>query len=71
MAELATCLTTIVALLVIFAFLSINKIKEAKIEINKKLCDEKIRYAREKSKIWLEAEKKKKELGITSSPPLK
>jgi hypothetical protein len=65
-----------VALIIMFGYFSIDKIKDAKIEINKKLADEKIRYTREKAKIQLESEikllEKKKELGIHgSSPPFK
>ncbi len=65
-----------VALIIMFGYFSIDKIKDAKIEINKKLADEKIRYTKEKNKIQLESEikllEKKKDLGIHgSSPPFK
>jgi hypothetical protein len=61
-----------IALILVFAFfIGIGKIADEKIRINRHLCDEKIRYTREKTKIWLDAEKEKKELGITNSPPPK
>ena len=61
-----------IALILVFAFfIGIGKIADEKIRINRHLCDEKIRYTKEKTKIWLDAEKKKKDLGITNSPPPK
>jgi len=58
----------IVALVLFFLTFGIMRIVDAKKEINRNLCDEKIRYAKEKAEIWLETEvnllKKKKELGF-------
>jgi hypothetical protein len=59
-----------IALILVFAFfIGIGKIADEKIRINRHLCDEKIRYTKEKTKIWLDAEKEKKDLGIFTSPP--
>lgn len=58
----------IVALVFFVLTFGVMRIVDAKKEINKNLCDEKIRYARKKAEIWLETEinllKKKKELGF-------
>jgi len=58
----------IVALVLFFLTFGIMRIVDAKKEINRNLCDEKIRYAKKKAEIWLETEinllKKKKELGF-------
>lgn len=59
----------IVLILVVSFFIGIRKIADEKIRINRELCDEKIRYTKEKTKIWIDAEKEKKDLGIFTSPP--
>ena len=69
---LLTCVIFVLALFVLI-FAAISSIKDAKIEVNHKLCDEKIRYTKEKAKIEIETleEKKKKGLLPSPSPPQK
>lgn len=69
---LLTCVVCGLAFFVLL-FTAIGRIADAKIEINHKLCDEKIRYTREKSRIEIETleEKKRKRLFPTNPPPQK
>ena len=66
--DLMSIFIIIVALVLFFLTFGIMRIVDAKKEINRNLCDEKIRYAKKKAEIWLETEinllKKKKELGF-------
>jgi len=70
MDSLLTAVVVVIAFFSLF-FLAVSRITDAKIEINRKLCDEKIRYTKEKAKIEIETleEKKKKNLFPSTSPP--
>lgn len=71
MSDLMAITIIFVVLVVFFFFFGIERIIDAKKKINKNLCDEKIRYAEKKAKIWFDTEvnllKKKKELGFPPS----
>ena len=65
-------ISIIFIVLVVFVFtFGITRIVDAKKEINKNLCDEKIRFAKQKAEIEMKMleEKKKKGLSPFSSPP--
>lgn len=63
MSILVTCVICGLALFVL-VFAAIARIVDAKVEINHKLCDEKIRYMEEKARIEIEALEAKKKKGL-------
>ena len=65
---LLTCVICGLALVVLI-FAAISNIKDAKVEVNHKLCDEKIRYTREKARIEIETLEEKKRKGLFSTNP--
>lgn len=68
MTTLVTVFILVFVLVLFFFFFGVERIVDAKKEINKDLCDQKVNYAKRKAEIWLETEiqllKKKKELGF-------
>lgn len=68
MSNLMIISISFVVLVIFFFIFGVDKIIDAKKEVNKKLCDEKIRYAEKKAEIWLKTEikllEKKKDLGL-------
>jgi len=61
------------SMLLFITFVTIPVVRDVKVEINKKLCDEKIRYTKQKTDIEMKAleEKKKKGIYPFSPPPQK
>ena len=64
-------LLTCVFLVMFITFVTVPLVRDAKIDINRNICRDKIRYAEEKAKIEIRAleEKKRKGLYPFSTPP--